>query len=141
MFDHPENFTDVKDSSPPTERGRDEILGQIRDYLVAQAASLLPDGDRLTITFSDIDLAGDFEPGRGPRFNEVRIVKDIYPPAMRFTYSVTDAAGRVVKSGTENLRDLDFQMGVVLDTNDSLRYEKHMLGDWIRRTLGGLKKG
>ena len=41
---------------------------------------MVPEGDKLTITFTDIDLAGDFEPWRGPQWDEVRIVKAIYPP-------------------------------------------------------------
>ena len=50
IFDHPENFTDVKDSSFGTDKGRDAILAQIRNHLVERAASLLPDGDTLRIT-------------------------------------------------------------------------------------------
>ena len=37
IFDHPENFTDVKDADLPTERGRDAILAQIRSFLVERA--------------------------------------------------------------------------------------------------------
>jgi hypothetical protein len=141
IFDHPENFTDVKDSDFPTEKGRDEILGRIRSFLVNRTASLVPEGDRLTVTFTDIDLAGEFEPGRGARWDDVRIIKAIYPPAFKFSYSVTDASGRVVKQGTEDIRDMNFQMRVTLDTSDSLRYEKDILDDWARTTLRDLPKG
>jgi hypothetical protein len=140
VFDHPENFTDVKDRMSPTDKGRDEILSQIREHLVDRTSRLIPDGYRLTITFSDIKLAGEFEPWRGPQWDDVRIIKDIYPPFFKFTYSVTDPAGRVVKSGTENLQDLNFQMRVTLDTTDPLRYEKQILDDWASGTLRGLKK-
>jgi hypothetical protein len=139
VFDHPEKFTDVKDSDPPTDRGRDAILGNIRNYLVRQASPMIPGADRLSITFTDIDLAGEFEPWRGPQWNGVRIVKDIYPPAFTFTYAVTDPSGRVVKGGTENIRDGGFQFRSVVDSNDSLRYEKAVLNDWARSTLRDLK--
>jgi hypothetical protein len=46
----------------------------------------------------------------------------------------------VVKSGTENIQDLDFQMRVTLDTSDPLRYEKQILDDWAGRTLRDLRK-
>jgi Protein of unknown function (DUF3016) len=141
IFDHPENFTDVKDSDLPSDKGRDEILSRIRSYLVSRTASLVPEGDRLTITFTDIDLAGDFEPGRGPQWSDVRIIKAIYPPAFKFTYSVTDASGRVVKQGTEDIRDMNFQTRVTLDSSDSLHYEKDILDDWARSTLRDLRKG
>jgi hypothetical protein len=138
-FDHPENFTDVKDRDMPTDSGRDELLSRIRSYLVSRTEPLLPMGDRLKITFTDIDLAGDFEPGRGPMWDEVRIVRDIYPPAFKFSYAVTDASGRIVKQGTENIRDMNFQSRIVLDASDSLRYEKDILAEWASSSLRGLK--
>lgn len=141
LFDHPENFKDVKDGDLATDKGRDAILARIREYLVGRADSLLPGGDRLTITFTDIDLAGDFEPWRGPQWSDVRVVKPIYPPAFKFSYSVTDTAGKVVKQGTEDIRDLSFQTRITIDTSDSLRYEKDILDDWARSTLRDLKKG
>jgi hypothetical protein len=139
IFDHPGNFTDVKDSNFGTDSGRDAILSRIRDFLVRESTRFLPAGDNLTITFTDIDLAGEYEPGRGPRWDNVRIVKDIYPPAFKFTYSVTDSSGKVLKQGTENIRDLNFQTRLVIDNTDSLRYEKDVLKDWVHSTLTDLK--
>jgi hypothetical protein len=139
VFAHPEQFTDVKDADPPTDRGRDEILGRIRAYLIAQARPLLPAGDRLAVTFTDIDLAGDFEPWRGAQWDQVRIVKSIYPPGFKFRYQVTDSAGRTLRSGTEDLRDLAFELRLTLDTSDPLHYEKDLLSEWMRGALRGLK--
>jgi hypothetical protein len=140
IFDHPEKFRDVRDEFTPSDKGRDYILSEIRDHLVSRTAPMIPDGDKLTITFTDIKLAGDFEPWRGPEWDQVRIVKDIYPPSFKFTYSVTDPSGRVVKSGTEDIVDLNFQMRVTLDTTDPLRYEKQILDDWANGALRDLKK-
>jgi hypothetical protein len=136
LFDHPEKFTDVKDFYMATDRGRDEILGRIREFMVREAAHYVPEGSKLTVTFTDIDLAGDFEPWRGPQYDEVRIVKDIYPPAFKFTYTLTDSSGRVVKEGSENIRDMNFQMRLLINSNDSLRYEKDILTEWMRMKLG-----
>ena len=141
IFDHPENFTDVKDSDFPTDKGRDEILSRIRSYLVYRTASLVPEGDRLTVKFTDIDLAGDYEPWRGPQWSDVRVIKAIYPPTLKFSYSVTDASGRVVKQGTEDIRDMNFQTRVTIDSTDTLRYEKDILDEWARSTLRDLNKG
>ena len=139
-FEHPERFTDVKDSSFPTDKGRDAILGQLRKTLVSEANYCVPEGCKLSITFSDIDLAGDFEPWLGPNWSNVRIVKDIYPPAFKFTWSVTNAAGRVIKQGKEDMRVLDFDMMITLDREDPLRYEKAILDDWMRSNLRDIKK-
>jgi hypothetical protein len=140
IFDHPEKFTDIKDSDVPTDKGENALLAQFRDFLVRKTASMLPEGYHLTVTFTDIDLAGDFEPWHGPQYDQIRIVKEIYPPAFKFTYAVTDPTGRVVKQGTENIRDVNFQMRITLDSSDPLRYEKDILSDWARGALRDLKK-
>jgi hypothetical protein len=93
------------------------------------------------MTFTDIDLAGEFEPQRGPDFNNVRIIKDIYPPRLTFTYKLTDASGAVLKEGQEKLVDLSFQMSAtVIDNNDPLHYEKSMLKDWLNNQFKHAKK-
>jgi len=139
VFDHPENFTDVKDGYIPTDKGRDAILRTLRDFLVDRTESLVPKGDTLTITFTDIDLAGEFEPWHNPGY-DIRYLRAVYPPAFKFTYSVTDASGKAVRSGSENIRDINYQMRVTLDLSDPLRYEKDILADWARSALRGLPK-
>ena len=141
IFDHPEKFTDVKDSSMGSEKGRDNYLALFKEYLQERAPRHLSDGQTLTITFTDIDLAGDFEPWRGPDFSDVRIVKEIYPPRLNFAYKLVDASGVVVKEGQEKLLEMGFQMtGSMIDAQDSLRYEKAMLDNWLRDKLGNPKK-
>ena len=131
VFDQPDKFTDVKDGDFGTDRGRDAILEQIREFIVERAEKALPAGQKLTVTFADIDLVGEYEPWRGPQFSDVRIVKSIYPPRFKFSYKITDAAGKTVKEGKEELRDLAFDMRLTIDRQDPLRYEKDILKDWI----------
>jgi len=131
VFEQPEKFIDVKDSDFGTDKGRDAILERIREYIVERADKALPAGQKLLITFTDIDLAGEYEPWRGPQFSDVRIVKSIYPPRLKFSYKITDVAGKAVKEGQEDLRDLAFEMRLTADRQDTLRYEKDILRDWI----------
>jgi hypothetical protein len=140
IFDHPEKFTDVKDDYMPTDKGRDSILEQIKAEVVREAEYLVPEGCKLTMTFTDIDLAGDFEPWRGPQWGAVRVVKSIYPPAFKFSWSVTDSTGKVIKQGREDMRVLDFEMIPTIDTHDPLHFEKTILDDWMREHLRDLKK-
>ena len=131
VFEKPENFTDVKDGEMGSDRGRDGILDQIREFIVERAEKALPAGRKLSVTFSDIDLVGEYEPWRGPQFSDVRIVKSIYPPRFKFSYKITDASGKIVKEGKEDLRDLAFDMRLTIDRQDPLRFEKDILKDWI----------
>jgi hypothetical protein len=143
VFDHPDKFADVKDAYIPTDEGRDLILSHLREYLVSRCDPLLPEGYKLTITFTDIKLAGEYEPWHGAQWENVRIIKAVYPPAFTFTYSVTDSSGRTVKEGSENIIDMAFQMRLLTPyatSYDSLAYEKDILNDWARATLRGLAK-
>jgi hypothetical protein len=135
IFDHPERFTDVKDQTEPTDKGRQAILRELTNFIVREADRRVPAGYKLTLIFSDIDLAGDFEPWRGPQFDSVRIIKPIYPPDLKFSYMLTDIAGRMVAEGEENIRDLAFDLRSPLDNQDSLRYEKGMIADWMRARM------
>jgi hypothetical protein len=139
VFFEPDRFTDVKDSYMGTEKGQAAILDQIRDYVQERAAKMLGDGQTLTVTFTDIDLAGDYEPGRGPRSDEIRLVKEIYPPRIDLSFKVTDANGEVIKQGERKLRDMAFLMKLSINTSDSLRFEKSLLDDWMRDDLRRLK--
>jgi len=135
VFEKPETFTDVKDGDFGTDKGRDSILAEIKTFIVDRADKALPAGQKLVVTFTDIDLAGEYEPWRGPQFSDVRIVKSIYAPRFKFSYKVTDATGKTVKEGNEDIRDLAFDMRLTIDRQDPLRFEKDILKDWIGSTL------
>jgi hypothetical protein len=135
IFDHPDKFTDVKGDSMDSSSGREDMLGQIRDFLETRGSALLPAGQKLTLTFTDIDLAGDYEPWHTGAMRDARVVKDIYPPRFVFTYKLTDASGAVVKEDKVNLTDLSFMSRVTIDRNDTLHFEKDMLADWMRSVV------
>ena len=131
-FSSPEKFTDVRDAYTASEQGRQGILDQIRNYLVNRGSIYLAPGQKLTVTFTDIDLAGDFEPWRGSQGMDVRIVKDIYPPKMDLEFKLTGADGAVIKEGKRQLRDLAFMSRLSINRNDMLRFEKALLDDWLK---------
>lgn len=140
VFFEPEKFTDVRDSYMG-DSTRTTYLDQIRDYVLEQAKYHVPDGHKLSVTFTDIDMAGDFEPWHGPRWTDVRIVKDIYPPRINLTFRLVDAEGRVVKEGKRELRDLAFLMKISMTfRDDSVRHEKALLDDWIRSEFPRVRK-
>lgn len=133
-FVNPEKFTDIKDSFMGTEKGRDYYLKELRALIEAQAGRELPAGQKLAVTFTDIDLAGDYLPSMSSG-HDVRVMKDVYPPRLKFSYVVTDAAGAVVKEGQENLTDLNYLQTPGIDRNDTLFFEKALLRNWLSRTL------
>jgi hypothetical protein len=132
-FVAPEKFTDVKAGALDSDRGRDALLDQLKEHLVTTAAQYLAPGQRLEIRVTDVDLAGDFEPWRGLDFQDVRIVKEIYPPRASLEFRLIGADGKVVREGKRQLQDLAFLLSVALPASDTLRYDKAMLSDWLQQ--------
>ncbi|MSU47655.1 MAG: DUF3016 domain-containing protein [Opitutus sp.] len=140
LFFEPQKFTDVRDAYMG-DPDRTTYLEQIRDHLLEQAKYYVPEGHKLSVTFNDIDMAGDFEPWHGARWDDVRIVKDIYPPRILLVFRLTDAAGNVVKEGKRDLRDLAFMMKITMSfRDDPVRHEKALLDDWLRTEFPRVRK-
>ncbi len=132
-FFEPAGFTDLRERAW-RENDPDLYLPALREHLAARASRYVPAGCVLAITFTDIDLAGDFEPWHGPRTDDIRIVRDLYPPRLALTFRVTDADGRVVQEGRRELRDLAFLFKLPsVFRDDPLRHEKALLDDWLDR--------
>ncbi|MBM3855516.1 MAG: DUF3016 domain-containing protein, partial [Verrucomicrobia bacterium] len=132
--------TDVRDSYQG-DFERTTYLQQLRDHLLEQAKYYVPDGHLLSVTFTDVDMAGDFEPWRGPAWNDVRVVKDIYPPRLNLAFRLTDAEGQVIKQGKRELRDLAFLMKIALGfRDDPVRHEKALIDDWLRAEFPRVRK-
>ena len=89
----------------------------------------------LVITFKDIDMAGDIQPWRN-RFNaEIRYIEGIYPPSMKFAYTLSDLNGAVIAQGEESIKDLTFDFNLKRPGNSQFEYELNLLEDWARKTL------
>jgi len=134
-WSNPADFTDTK-QSPGSGIGRpspDEWLGELAKYLQRRADRVLAPGQQLDVTFTDVKRAGTYEPWRGPRWDDVRIIKDIYPPSIDLQFTLRDANGSTVSEGTRELRDPAFLSRGIPNQTDPLRFEKRMLDDWLRR--------
>lgn len=129
----PGEYSDVRDAWSASEKGQAANLDVLKQYIEKRAADSVPADHKLTVTLTEVDLAGDFEPWGRPEMQDVRIVKDIYPPRIDLEFKLTDAAGAVVKEGKRELRDLAFMMKLSIDRNDPNRHEKELLNDWLRR--------
>lgn len=130
----PDNFSEEK-TYAGTGLGRqdpDEWLGDLAKHLRYRAERVLPQDEQLHVTFTNVQLAGTYEPWRGPRWDDVRIVKNQYPPRIDLRFTLTDAHGAVVKDGERKLRDPAFMQRGILNETDPLRFEKRMLDDWLR---------
>ena len=130
----PEQLSEVKNNR--LERGwlRPKDWQQsLADDLRFHADRLLPPDEQLEITFDDIKLAGEFEPWRRPGNEDIRILRDVYPPRARLHYRLLASDGRVLREGDAKLTDMAYLQRAVADSSDPLRYDKRMLREWLRR--------
>ena len=129
-FVQPEKFSDA---GRPFGAERERNLELLRLHLVAEGARRLAPGDTLRVSITDVDLAGSFEPTQ--RYsNEVRIVRDVYPPRVELDFRVAHADGSVAREGHRKLVEPAFLFSVNNRYGgDALRYEKQLLDDWLER--------
>jgi hypothetical protein len=140
VYVNPEKFTDVKDSDDFPDRGRDEYLGTLKQHIEAKADQYIPAGQHLALRVTDVKMAGDFEPQRGPEFDHIRIFRDVYPPRINFEFKLTDANGKVLKEGARKIIDMDYLSTInPYFHDDTLRYEKKLLDDWFYHEFGEAK--
>lgn len=141
VFANPETYTDVRESLHSPENSRYYYLDLIRAHLERVAPKYVAAGQHLTLTFANIDMAGEFEARRGRRANaQVRLIRDIYPPRMKFSHRLTDANGAVLSAGESDIIDVGFRMrGKTRVRHDEVFYEKGLLDDWLKNELGKRK--
>ena len=70
-----------------------------------------------------------------PRYRDIRIMRDIYPPRISLQYTLKDAS-RIVSEGDARLSDTGYLHNIGLKSDsDPLRYEKRLIDDWVKRQL------
>lgn len=129
----PAQFTEIRQSRNRWEAERGNWVQELAEYLQKQALKQLPAGQRLAVTITDIKRAGDYEPWHGPNANDVRIIRNIYPPRITLQFTLTGADGQVIDQGERRLTDSAFMYNNVRLGNDQLRYEKQLIDDWLRK--------
>ncbi len=128
-----EEFTDFSDHNRMVTSVQQAYIDELTDFMEDRLASTLAPGQSIQVVITDVDMAGEFEPWRRGGFDDVRIVKDLYPPRIDLSFRLVDENGTVLREGNRKLRDLNFMYAVRLMDSDPLRHEKQLLADWIRR--------
>ena len=129
----PSAFAEVRQNACHNRVKPEEWLTDLARHVQRRAGKVIAAGQHLDVTLTDIRRAGACEPWRGPRWDDVRVVKDIYSPRIDLRYTLTTADGKLVRSGEATLRDPAFLSRAAANRDDPLRYEKRMLDDWLRR--------
>lgn len=132
-FVKPESYADVRDEL----LGNEHVLQGLEQHLRAQGSKVAGDSQRLQIDVLDVDLAGQMLPWMSRGGMWVRVLKSSSPPALQLRYTLSDAAGKVIKQGETRILDLSYQYHLNrYSRDDPQRYEKAMLDRWFADEFG-----
>lgn len=133
---NPKDFTDIKPSNGIRSKFRNRTMEELHEF-VDKLAKKLPEGHKLKLNVTDLDLAGRVWPGHFAGLNsasDVRVVRKLDIPRLDFSFELMNGSGEVLKSGVKELKDLSFMTRIGgIQKHDSLRYEKNMLKAWFKR--------
>lgn len=135
QYVNPHDFTESRQSAGIVGFDQHNYLEKLKTYLQQQAAPMLAAGQHLSVRITDIDLAGSYEPWRAPAMTDVRIMRDIYPPRIELSFTLTGANGKTLRSGDRQLNGLGYLSGSAMGHPDHepLRYDKSLLDRWLRQ--------
>ncbi|TYK65844.1 DUF3016 domain-containing protein [Colwellia echini] len=126
------DYRDINPGNGNRSSFRESVFHNLEEHF-AKLAATLPEGQTLKIDVTDVDLAGDT---RVASINDIRVIKEIYPPRMTFSYVLENADGSVVQTDEVQAQDMSFMTNSRLKyRNDMVGYEKKMLDDWFEGTF------
>lgn len=136
-WNDPATFTEFRQSNNRWAASEGNWVQDLAQYMRKRAQQQLAPGARLELTIVDIERAGRYEPWNRPDMQNVRIIRDMYPPRMTVSFRLHDPTGAVVDEGERKLSDQAFLLNASpINMTDPLRYEKRMVDAWLRRELG-----
>jgi hypothetical protein len=134
VWQSPKDYRDIKSSGELQSRYEKRLFETLTENINKEAAKILKPNQKLEMTITDVDLAGDMRPTFGATANDLRIIKDIYPPRMTFSYQVMEN-DKVIIAGDEKLSDMGFMGGIQSLNDKPFIYETKMLTEWLKKTI------
>lgn len=130
----PKSYHDLKTSNEIQSRFENRFFETITKNLNKEAEKTLKPNQKLVMQVSDVDLAGDMRPTFGATMGDLRVVKDLYPPRMTFTYQILEGE-QVVVAGDEKLLDMNFMSNIRRINERPFDAETNMLKHWLHKTV------
>src|SRR5258708_6828714 len=102
-FDNPKRFTDFRVDRWRNARQTQALADELRRWIEYEAPRHLPAGSKLTVTITDVDMAGEFEPWQRADAMDIRVVREIYPSRVSLAFRLADDTGKVIAGGERKL--------------------------------------
>lgn len=127
----PDKYTDIRPASESKKRFKERIFKSFEKHFT-KLGKKLPEDRLLKLKVTNVDLAGDV---RFSPMQELRIVKDLYIPRIKFSYELLDNDKVVIESGEADLKDGGFLLSSSRVSNRTLKYETPMIDRWFKETF------
>lgn len=133
-----DDYRDIEAVSDIQERFENRVMEDLTAHW-KELGTKLPEDHKLSITMTDLDLAGRIEPTYGVGGSgHIRVLDSVSFPTMTFSYTYTDGSGEVISEETEvRLKDLGDGSSTLRSihgtSDDSLYREKRLMTEWVRR--------
>ncbi len=132
QYQQPERFTDAGLGIVERERTQTLLTRQLE-----RLAQRLPDGQRLKVTFTDVDLAGEIDNFSPHRLRVMGQLPDA--PRLSLRFELTQD-GQVVARGEERLSDLAYLVRRSgLDSREALPYESRLISEWFEQRFAAAR--
>lgn len=136
---NPKKFTDLSDRMTSSEKFRTHAIKSFEKHFTKLAQNL-PEGQSLKLKITDVDLAGRIEPGSFSGLvnttDNIRIMRNLDIPRIKFEYALMDASGAVIKEEEVKLKDMNYLNAMrPANHNRPFVYEKRMLTRWFNQNL------
>jgi hypothetical protein len=135
---NPDGYRDMAPTAGESaEAFRQRVFQELGGHLKGLAGTL-PADQSLHLTVTDLDLAGDMELGTAATgYRKMRMVSEMHPPRISFSFQLHDAAGAVILQGEEQLQGKPLlESGMRAQRDFSFPAEKAMLDAWFKRRFG-----
>ncbi|QYJ74905.1 DUF3016 domain-containing protein [Shewanella sp. FJAT-52076] len=133
-WQEPKKFRDIKSSGELQSRFENRLFETLTKELSKEAAKSLKPNQSLELVVTDVDMAGDMRPTFGATTNDLRVVKEIYPPRISFSYQVLDGE-QVVIAGDEKLTNLNFMNDIRPINDRPFSHEARLLTQWFDKQV------
>ena len=131
-FADPTHFTDLRYTTSDDERDAARLADYLRIYLERRAPAHLPQGKRLDVTITDVDMAGELRPSSRSIYMLRRVVRGVYPPRVDLEFRLVNADGTVEREGRRELRNSAFLTSRFAQRHTPLAHEEALLERWLR---------
>jgi hypothetical protein len=133
-FIEPAKFSDIGWQSMDRERNLQALEAHVKAL-----AQTLPEGQLLTLEFTDIDLAGEQTPLWQRWLWDTRVMSGRADwPQMSLRYTLSAADGRVLETATERISDMAYMARSLplRESGEALAYDKRLLSEWFTQRFG-----